>query len=94
MVKTPRFHCREHGFHSWSGELRSHMPRGVAKKKQTKKHPTIGAIYIYMYIYIYREREREGERGRERERERERERVCVCVCVCVCVDRGGRGDIF
>ena len=32
VVKTPRFHCRGHGF-SPCGELRSHMPCGTAKKQ-------------------------------------------------------------
>ena len=32
MVKVPCFHCREHGFNPWSGNLRSHMPCDIAKK--------------------------------------------------------------
>ena len=31
MIRTPRFHCRGHGFHR---ELRSRKPHGVTKKKQ------------------------------------------------------------
>ena len=36
VVKTPRFQCRGRGFDPWSGELRSHVPCGVAKKKKKK----------------------------------------------------------
>ena len=36
VVKTPHFHCRGPGVQSPVGKLRSHMSRGVAKKKPTK----------------------------------------------------------
>ena len=37
MVKTLCFHCRGHGFHPWSGELRSHIPCCIVKTKKKKK---------------------------------------------------------
>ena len=37
VVKTLYFHYWEHGFDPCSGELRSHMPHGVVKKKQHVK---------------------------------------------------------
>ena len=39
VVKTLRFHFRGHRFKFLVGELRSYMPRGIAKKK--KKKPRI-----------------------------------------------------
>ena len=34
VIKTgPSFHCKGQGFDPWLGELRSHMPFGVAKKE-------------------------------------------------------------
>ena len=39
VVKTLRFHCRGYGFHPWSGELRSQMLRGTAKKKKIPPAP-------------------------------------------------------
>ena len=41
VVKTLRFHFRGHRFKFLVGELRSYMPRGIAKNKQTKKKPRI-----------------------------------------------------
>ena len=35
VVKTLHFHFRGHRFKFLVGELRSHMPRGMAKKKKT-----------------------------------------------------------
>ena len=32
VVKTPRFHCRGHGFDLWFGEERSHMLHTVVKR--------------------------------------------------------------
>ena len=34
MVKTLHFHCGEHRFYPWSGNLRSHMLHGQKKKKK------------------------------------------------------------
>ena len=42
------FHCRGHRFDPWSGNLRSHMPSGVAKKKiffKYKGKPQSGRNY-------------------------------------------------
>ena len=39
VVRTPRFQCKGRGFNTWSGELRSHMPHGMAKKKKKKLLP-------------------------------------------------------
>ena len=36
VVKTLHFHCRGHGSNPLVGELRSHMPSGVTKKKKGK----------------------------------------------------------
>ena len=36
VVKTPHFQCR---IQSWVPELRSHMPQGVAERKQKKMEP-------------------------------------------------------
>ena len=36
VVRAPRFHCWGHGFDPWSGNLRSCMLRGMAKKTKTK----------------------------------------------------------
>ena len=35
VVRSLWFHCRGHRFDPWSGNLRSHMPSGVAKKKKS-----------------------------------------------------------
>ena len=38
MVRTPCFHCIGYRqVHSWSGELRPHMPHGMAKKIKLKR---------------------------------------------------------
>lgn len=34
VVRTLCFHRSGCGFHPWLGKLRSHMPRGAAKKKK------------------------------------------------------------
>ena len=36
MVNIPCFQCRAHRFNLWLGELRCHMPRGIAKKLKNK----------------------------------------------------------
>ena len=56
MVKIPRFHCRGQEFDPWSGELRSHMPHGVTKKKKERKKG--------------RKERKEGKKERKKERER------------------------
>ena len=42
MVRTPRFHCYGVQVRSLVGELRSHMPRGMAKRIKNKKEEEEG----------------------------------------------------
>ena len=37
MVKTSSFHCREHGFHPWSGTKILHAARHAREKKKERK---------------------------------------------------------
>ena len=67
MVRTLHFHCRGHGFDPWSGELRSCMPCGVAKKESitsdslvtTNKQMGVGegwGVLMCLNIFIWIEK--------------------------------------
>ena len=46
VVKTLHFHCRGHGSNPLVGELRSHMPSGVTKKKAKIKISVSDRLYL------------------------------------------------
>ena len=49
VIRAPSFHCQGPRFDPWSGELRSHKPRGNGKKK---KGPLPNAFHDMMHDVI------------------------------------------
>ena len=49
VVQTPHFHCRVHGFDSWSENLRSRMPCGADKKKMRREKKSTFILYAVVY---------------------------------------------
>ena len=46
MVKTMHFHCREHGFKPWLGNLRSRMPCSMAPQNILVHRVWVGSAHI------------------------------------------------